>query len=134
MSGAAPGPAGQQVEGGTPCGGPPASDTLRQTYDDLPYDSRPIPASHVEVLAVEGHLAGLAPAPIERCRVLELGCASGNNLLPMAEEFPASAFVGLDLSPVQIDRARAGAGGDEIGGAEVFEDLAVAADQVRDDG
>jgi cyclopropane fatty-acyl-phospholipid synthase-like methyltransferase len=34
--------------------------------------------------------------------VLELGCATGGNLLPMAETLPGSTFVGLDLSPRQI--------------------------------
>ena len=29
-------------------------------------------------------LHGLEPAPIARCRVLELGCSAGANLLPMA--------------------------------------------------
>jgi hypothetical protein len=82
------------------------SDSLRASYDELPYDSRPIPASHIEVLAIEAALAGVAAAPIERCRVLELGCASGGNLLPMADEFPQSQFVGLDLSPVQVEDGR----------------------------
>src|SRR5437016_4128203 len=75
-------------------------------YDPLLYDSGPVPASHIEVLAAEAALAGLSPAPIERCRVLELGCASGGNLLPMADEFPGSQFVGIDMSPRQIARGQ----------------------------
>jgi SAM-dependent methyltransferase len=83
------------------------TESLRASYDELPYDSRPIPASHIEVLAVEAALKGVsAAAPIERCRVLELGCASGGNLLPMADEFPKGEFVGLDLSPVQVEEGR----------------------------
>ncbi len=31
-------------------------------------------------------------------RVLELGCAGGGNLAPMAAAYPDSAFVGIDLS------------------------------------
>jgi SAM-dependent methyltransferase len=80
--------------------------TLQASYDQIPYDSRPIPASHIELLAVEAMLAGLPFAPIERCRVLELGCASGGNLLPMADEFPASQFLGIDLSGQQIAAAQ----------------------------
>jgi methyltransferase-like protein len=38
--------------------------------------------------------------------VLEFACADGSNLLPMACEFPNSEFVGIDLSPIQIDAAQ----------------------------
>jgi methyltransferase-like protein len=80
--------------------------TLQASYDQIPYDSRPIPATHIELLAVEAMLAGLPFAPIERCRVLELGCASGGNVLPMADEFPDSQFFGVDLSGQQIAAAQ----------------------------
>ncbi|HEV7391409.1 MAG TPA: class I SAM-dependent methyltransferase, partial [Burkholderiales bacterium] len=75
---------------------------MRASYDTLPYESHAISATHIEVLAVEAMVAGLSPTPVDRCRVLELGCASGGNLLPMAEQFPGSEFVGIDLSPIQI--------------------------------
>ena len=42
------------------------------------------------------------PAPPDRARVLELGCASGGNLIPMALSWPDSRFVGVDLSERQI--------------------------------
>src|SRR5437763_16798415 len=79
-----------------------AAEAMRESYDAQPYESYALSAAHIEVLAVEAMVAGLTPAPVERCRVLELGCASGGNLLPMAEQFPGSEFVGIDLSPVQI--------------------------------
>jgi methyltransferase-like protein/ubiquinone/menaquinone biosynthesis C-methylase UbiE len=44
----------------------------------------------------------MSPAPPRCCRVLELGCASGGNLIPLAEALPTSHFSGLDLSPTQI--------------------------------
>src|SRR5262249_17557113 len=36
------------------------------------------------------------------CRVLELGCAGGGNLIPMALTLPASRLIGVDLSARQI--------------------------------
>jgi methyltransferase-like protein/ubiquinone/menaquinone biosynthesis C-methylase UbiE len=48
-------------------------------------------------------LHGMAPADYRRCRVLELGCASGGNLMPMAMDFPDSEFLGIDLSVRQIE-------------------------------
>lgn len=41
-------------------------------------------------------------APPDRCRVLELGCASGGNLIPMGLAWPGSRFIGVDLSERQI--------------------------------
>ena len=46
---------------------------------------------------------GLTPPDVARCRVLELGCAAGGNLIPMAFNHPDSAFVGIDLSQRQVD-------------------------------
>src|SRR5262249_25037527 len=46
------------------------------------------------------------PAPVENCRVLEIGCATGGNLLSMAYSLPGSRFVGIDLSPRQIEIGR----------------------------
>ena len=75
---------------------------LQQTYEEFPYQSNPIPQSHPDRLATIGCLFGMNPAPLESCRVLELGCASGGNLLPMAMSLPNAEFVGIDFSPVQI--------------------------------
>ncbi len=74
----------------------------RTSYDDVPYPSDPFPQSHPDHLATVATLFGLAPPPVETCRVLELGCASGGNLIPLAETLPASWFVGVDLSARQI--------------------------------
>ena len=80
---------------------------LRQSYDEFPYLSFPFPQSHPDRLATIGWLFGMEPARVEACRVLEVGCASGGNLLPMAASLPGSQFVGVDFSPVQIERGAA---------------------------
>ena len=72
------------------------------SYDDVPYDSYPYPQTHPDRLATVATLFGLTPPDVARCRVLELGCAAGGNLIPMAEAFPDSWFVGVDLSGRQI--------------------------------
>jgi methylase of polypeptide subunit release factors len=56
-------------------------------------------------MAAVATLHGLEPPPIARCRVLELGCSAGANLLPMAATVPEAMFVGCDLSPRAIDAA-----------------------------
>ena len=64
--------------------------------------SMPHPMSHPGRLATLAKLFGLEPTPLERCRVLELGCLDGGNLLPMAEAYPEAQFVGVDESPSAI--------------------------------
>ena len=72
------------------------------TYDDVPYDSYPFRRTHPDTLAVIATLFGMTPPAVDRCRVLELGCAGGGNLIPMALGLPGSQFVGIDLSRRQI--------------------------------
>ncbi len=75
-------------------------------YEALPYEGNAYTHSHPDALATLAFLMGMTPAPVERCRVLELGCAQGANLVPMAAALPESHFMGLDLSPRQIAFAR----------------------------
>lgn len=77
------------------------------SYDEIPYPSLCYSQSHPDRLATIATLLGMNPAPVSRCRVLELGCAGGGNLLPMAYALPESRFVGVDYSPRQIEEANA---------------------------
>lgn len=83
------------------------SETTETSYDEVPYESKPFAQSHPDRLATVATLLGLQPPPVDRCRVLELGCASGGNILPMALGLPNSKFVGIDLSSRQIEAAQA---------------------------
>jgi hypothetical protein len=76
------------------------------SYEEVPYANDPYRSSHPDQLATVARLSGLAPPPPDHCRVLELGCARGGNLIPMAAGLPQSEFVGIDSSPHQIDLAR----------------------------
>src|SRR5271157_3391796 len=67
-------------------------------YDLVDYPSYTHPQTHPDRLRVVGSLFGLEPAAVDKCRVLELGCGNGSNLVPMAEELPNSEFVGIDLA------------------------------------
>lgn len=78
-------------------------------YDETPYESRAHYANHPDRMAVVATMLGLHPPPVPTCRVLELGCAEGGNLLPMAAGLPGASFVGIDLSARQIGLARGAA-------------------------
>jgi SAM-dependent methyltransferase len=76
-------------------------------YDVTPYIDLSYKATHPDRLATMARLLGRSPASIERCRVLEIGCAAGGNLLPMAYSLPNADFVGIDYSARQIEDGRA---------------------------
>jgi hypothetical protein len=49
---------------------------------------------------------GMQPPPVPTCRVLDIGCSDGANLVPMALGLPHAHFVGVDLSASAIAAAR----------------------------
>jgi methyltransferase-like protein/SAM-dependent methyltransferase len=81
---------------------PSTSAPDKTSYDEVPYKSYPYRQTHPERLATIATLFGMAVKPIEECRVLEIGCAAGGNILPMADRFPNSQFIGIDLSSRQL--------------------------------
>jgi len=72
------------------------------TYDELPYTGLAYWFSHPDHLSLVGALHGIATARAPNCRVLEIGCGDGGNLLSLASLLPDARFVGLDLSEVHI--------------------------------
>jgi SAM-dependent methyltransferase len=67
-------------------------------YNDIRYPTWPRLETHPDRLAAVATLYGMNPAPVDRCRVLELGASDGGNLIPMAYALPGSRFVGVDLA------------------------------------
>lgn len=80
--------------------------TEQNSYDRVPYKSHPFPQTHPDRLATIAALLGMQPPRVATARVLELGCASGGNLIPMAEQLPQATFLGIDASSRQIDDGR----------------------------
>ncbi len=75
-------------------------------YDEVLYPNYIYPQSHPDRLATVATLMGMRPAPVEASRVLELACGDGSNMLPLALDFPASEFVGVDLAALPIEHGR----------------------------
>ncbi|SEA10745.1 regulatory domain of a methyltransferase-containing protein [Thiothrix caldifontis] len=71
-------------------------------YDELAYETNPFPETHPGNLAALGRLFGISTVSPQQCRVLELGSATGGNLIPMAWHLPHSEFVGVELSSAQV--------------------------------
>jgi SAM-dependent methyltransferase len=83
-----------------------AAGPAQTAYDEVLYPSSSYPQTHPSRLATVAFLRGILPAPIDRCRVLELGCGAAGNLIPMAFHLPNSEFVGLDLAQRPIASGR----------------------------
>jgi methyltransferase-like protein len=77
-------------------------DLTSTSYDEVLYPAGLFPQTHPDRLATTAYLRGLSPAPIQRCRVLELGCGAANNLVASAFQLPESEFVGIDLARIPI--------------------------------
>jgi len=84
----------------------PAQPDDTTPYDRVEYKGGTIAQTHPTRLATVAALFGLQSAPANRCRVLELGCGDGSNLIPMAFHHPDSEFVGVDLAhtPISVGR------------------------------
>lgn len=80
---------------------------MTDSYDRVRYIGLPLAQTHPDRLAVIARLFGMAVAPPEECRVLELGCGDGGNLVPMALGLPRSRFTGLDLAAQAVAQGRA---------------------------
>jgi methyltransferase-like protein/SAM-dependent methyltransferase len=80
------------------------------SYDEIPYTSLAFPQTHPDRLATIGRIFALTPPDVASCRVLELGCAGGGNLIPMAFNLPGSEFVGIDLSRRQVEEGQSAIG------------------------
>lgn len=71
-------------------------------FSELPYGSFPYVASHPDTLATVATLMGRQVPAVATARILELGCASGGNLIPMAVEYPGARLHGIDLTERHI--------------------------------
>ena len=76
-------------------------------YQKVLYPAGIFPQTHPDRLATIGTLRGMRPASINCCRVLELACGAGNNLIAMAANLSGSEFIGVDLAQNAIASGQA---------------------------
>lgn len=76
-------------------------------YDAVDYPTAVIAETHPGHLYAVGRMYGVNAAPIERCRMLEVGCGDGWNLIACAMGLPNATFAGVDLSAKAIARGNA---------------------------
>lgn len=81
----------------------PQPDPTRESYEAVPYERLVHRFTHPARMAAATRLAGLEAPPVPTARVLELGCASGDNLVGLGYGLPDGTFAGIDLSARQIE-------------------------------
>jgi protein-L-isoaspartate O-methyltransferase len=86
---------------------PVSNAALAARYDTIAYAALPHAVTHPDRLATVATFLGHPTAAPAHCRVLEVGCNDGSNLVPMAVTLPHASFVGCDLSPTAIASGRA---------------------------
>ncbi|HEX4912129.1 MAG TPA: class I SAM-dependent methyltransferase [Permianibacter sp.] len=79
----------------------------REAYEQMPYESHAVREAFPPRLQAIATLLGMTPAAVSTARVLEIGCSSGGNLLPLAVRYPQAQFVGIDLAEAQVAQGRA---------------------------
>jgi trans-aconitate methyltransferase len=81
------------------------SDAVHDLYQTHAYPAMSHPSTDPAATAVAARLAGLdAPDP-SHARILDIGCATGHNLLPLAARWPKARFTGIDFSKPAIEEA-----------------------------
>lgn len=76
-------------------------------YDVLHYPSQVHPQMHPARLAAIARLHGIPAASPADCRLLEVGCGDGLQLIALAMAYPQGRFVGVDMSQAAIARGEA---------------------------
>jgi len=95
----------------------PTSPAAASSYDQIPYGFIAFPQTDPAHLGTIATLFGMTPPEPRHCRVLEIGCARGGNIIPLAQGSPNSQFLGIDLSAGQIAEGQAIVG--ELGLANI---------------
>ena len=80
---------------------------IKNSYDDLMYESGAFPQTAINNLEARARLMGLQPAPAANAKVLELGCSMGGNIITQALYYPDAEFIGIDLSGRQVAQGNA---------------------------
>ncbi len=80
-----------------------SSDLLAQAYNEVIYSSYPFAQTSPDLLQGIGKLFGLSAPNPAKARILEIGCAAGNNIIAVAARYPESTCVGLDYAVRQIE-------------------------------
>ncbi len=79
--------------------------SIQASYDELPYFYHVSEGVHPTNLSMIGQLHGLSTPDPHNCRVLELACGRGVNIISIANSLPNSECFGIELSEQHLEGA-----------------------------
>ena len=82
------------------------SDSTKPLQDSILYPGGAWEHSHPDRITANAKMHGIDTTPVEQCRVLELGCGAGTNLIPMAYSLPGADFLGIELAVRPVEHGR----------------------------
>ena len=82
------------------------NDAIAKSYEAANYASHAYEQSFIANLHARARLRGLNPKAPNSAKVLEIGCASGGNLIAQALVFKDAQFTGIELSKAQIKNGK----------------------------
>src|SRR5262245_46093065 len=80
--------------------------TTDNPYDAVPYGAGCYRETHPRFLSALAEFHGFPSASPDTAKILEIGCANGGNLIPIAGALPKASCVGVDLSKVQVESGK----------------------------
>ena len=78
------------------------NEDIKNTYESVKYKSYSYLHSSIDRLCATARVYGLEAVLPQSAKVLEIGCASGGNIIAQAINYPNAEFIGIDLSSAQI--------------------------------
>ena len=73
-------------------------------YTANPYPEYRFAETHPARIAAQGFLHGLNVPDPTTARIFEFGSAAGSNLISLAASLPGATFIGIDITPSQVER------------------------------
>jgi len=91
----------------------------QSSYEDMPYATFALRAADPNRLAAIARLHGVSVTSPTEASVLEIGCGTGTNLIHLAELYPKSRCVGIDISERHISEGHKIAAGSGCANVEL---------------
>ena len=79
----------------------------RNLYDLIAYPGHALSQAHPDRLATLASLFGVPSQSMDSCRILELGCGDGMNIISVGLALPKAKCIGIDLASTGIDKGNA---------------------------
>jgi trans-aconitate methyltransferase len=82
------------------------NETVESLYESAQYPAMSHPVAHPSAMAASALLSGLRTPVLNNARILEIGCAQGHHILPIARRWPDAQVTAIDHSSSAVAAAK----------------------------